>query len=101
MENQETKNKRSWVTNIITVIVTIVAGAALFATGYLVGKFQTEPANGKVWNSQEITIGFTNTDGFMIYNHNTEKLEMYDSSLGQFLFLSYANKLHKEEVIKK
>ena len=101
MEEQKTANKKpSILRNSIAVIITLIAAIAIYATGYLIGKFQAEPTNGKIWNSTEVTIGITGSGGFMVYNHATARLEMYDETLGQFLFLSYANKIHKEETKK-
>ena len=82
--------------HVITIIAIVVAASIIFIAGLLFGKSEVAPENGQLWTTQEITIGFNQDNGFMVYNHKTKRLDIYSKELGEFLFTSYSKQLYKE-----
>lgn len=74
----------------------LILGTAIFYVGYLIGKNKVDSIavqNGKLYTTNEVSVGFTNSDNIMIYNYQTKQLEMYSKEIGQFIYNSVSAKL--------
>lgn len=89
------KEKLKKIVPYIYPILILVLG---FSLGYFEGK-RTANSKSNEWKINQVTIGFTNKNGFMIFNHELNRLDIYDEEAGKFLFWSYSKRI-KEELEK-
>jgi hypothetical protein len=84
--------------HIFTIVIMIVVAIGIFEVGRLYEKSYATPPyeNGRQWTSEEVTVGFTAQNGFIIYNHVTKRFDIYDKLMGDFIFHAYADKLYRE-----